>query len=96
MFSGLTKLAKSAEMQTQLAHMGQLTATTAINTISESGVEARDLYKNLIAQGVPEERAKSAAMETFALNMAVLAVPNALQAKWISGTVEKTLLNYLN
>lgn len=89
MFSGLTKLAKSAEMQTQLAHMGQLTATTAINTISESGVEARDLYKNLIAQGVPEERAKSAAMETFALNMAVLAVPNALQAKWISGTVEK-------
>jgi hypothetical protein len=89
MFSGLTKLAKTQEVANKIKAYGQMGATAAVNTVSEAGVEARELYKQLIADGVDKEKAQAAALETFNLNMAVLTVPNLLQAKWIQGPIKK-------
>lgn len=89
MYKALTKLAKTDEALAAIQRTGHIGATAAYNTVSEAGVEAREIYKNLIADGVTEDKAKEAAMETFGLNMAVLTIPNALQAKWITGTTTK-------
>lgn len=96
-FSGASKLKmlqglKNAGLTTQNVTVG---ASTIYNTISEAGVEAyhvnKDLRQQLIQAGVPEEearmRAGEAAAETFGLNIATLWAPNVLQAKWFHGPI---------
>ncbi len=69
----------------QILYNTKFATTTALNTIGEAGIEAREVRDQLLGQGVSMEIASKAASDAAVLNVGALLLSNAWQTRLFMG-----------